>query len=60
MARELRETRLPGVGVKYTCFTAHGGRLTGPGDRPPARGRATPQCCSSGAIVRPASLSCSQ
>ena len=28
MARELRETRLPGVGVKYTCFTAHGGRLT--------------------------------
>jgi TrkA domain protein len=28
MARELRETRLPGVGVKYSCFTAHGGRLT--------------------------------
>jgi TrkA domain protein len=28
MARELRETRLPGVGVKYTCFTQHGGRLT--------------------------------
>ena len=28
MARELRETRLPGVGVKYTCFTHHGGRLT--------------------------------
>ena len=28
MARELRETRLPGVGVKYTCFTVHGGRLT--------------------------------
>jgi TrkA domain protein len=28
MARELRETRLPGIGVKYTCFTAHGGRLT--------------------------------
>jgi len=28
MARELRETRLPGVGVKYTCLTAHGGRLT--------------------------------
>jgi K+:H+ antiporter subunit KhtT len=28
MARELRETRLPGVGVKYTAFTAHGGRLT--------------------------------
>jgi TrkA domain protein len=28
MATELRETRLPGVGVKYTCITAHGGRLT--------------------------------
>jgi TrkA domain protein len=28
MARELRETRLPGVGVKYTCMTVHGGRLT--------------------------------
>jgi TrkA domain protein len=28
MARELRETRLPGIGVKYTCLTAHGGRLT--------------------------------
>jgi TrkA domain protein len=28
MARELRETRLPGIGVKYSCFTAHGGRLT--------------------------------
>jgi TrkA domain protein len=28
MANELRETRLPGVGVKYTCLTAHGGRLT--------------------------------
>jgi TrkA domain protein len=28
MARELRETRLPGVGVKYSCLTAHGGRLT--------------------------------
>ena len=28
MTRELRETRLPGVGVKYTCFTTHGGRLT--------------------------------
>jgi len=28
MTRELRETRLPGVGVKYTSFTAHGGRLT--------------------------------
>jgi TrkA domain protein len=28
MARELRETRLPGVGVKYTLFTSHGGRLT--------------------------------
>jgi TrkA domain protein len=27
MASELRETRLPGVGVKYTCLTAHGGRL---------------------------------
>jgi TrkA domain protein len=28
MVRELRETRLPGVGVKYTYLTAHGGRLT--------------------------------
>ncbi len=28
MPTELRETRLPGVGVKYTCQTAHGGRLT--------------------------------
>ena len=28
MASELRETRLPGVGVKYTSLTAHGGRLT--------------------------------
>jgi K+:H+ antiporter subunit KhtT len=28
MARELRETRLPGVGVKYTLLTSHGGRLT--------------------------------
>jgi TrkA domain protein len=28
MPRELRETRLPGVGVKYSCFTQHGGRLT--------------------------------
>jgi TrkA domain protein len=27
MASELRETRLPGVGVKYSCMTAHGGRL---------------------------------
>ena len=28
MAIELRETRLPGVGVKYSCArTAHGGRL---------------------------------
>ncbi len=27
MAIELRETRLPGVGVKYSCMTAHGGRL---------------------------------
>jgi TrkA domain protein len=25
---QFRETRLPGVGVKYTCQTAHGGRLT--------------------------------
>jgi TrkA domain protein len=25
---ELRETRLPGVGVKYSSVTAHGGRLT--------------------------------
>ena len=28
MATELRETRLPGVGVKYSCGTAHGGRIT--------------------------------
>ena len=28
MPRELRETRLPGVGVKYTYMTARGGRLT--------------------------------
>lgn len=28
MAHELRETRLPGVGVKYAMRTAHGGRLT--------------------------------
>jgi TrkA domain protein len=28
MATELRETRLPGVGVKYTCLTAHGARVT--------------------------------
>lgn len=28
MPTELLETRLPGVGVKYTCQTAHGGRLT--------------------------------
>ena len=28
MANELSQTRLPGVGVKYTCLTAHGGRLT--------------------------------
>jgi K+:H+ antiporter subunit KhtT len=28
MARELRETRLPGVGVKYTFLTSHGGKLT--------------------------------
>src|ERR687898_309712 len=27
MATELRETRLPGVGVKYSLATAHGGRL---------------------------------
>jgi TrkA domain protein len=27
MATELRETRLPGVGVKYSCGTAHGGRI---------------------------------
>jgi len=27
MASELRETRLPGVGVKFTCLTAHGGRV---------------------------------
>src|ERR687896_2536415 len=28
MPTELRETRLPGVGVKYSSQTAHGGRLT--------------------------------
>jgi TrkA domain protein len=28
MVSELRETRLPGVGVKYTCLTARGARLT--------------------------------
>jgi len=28
MAMDLRETRLPGVGVKYSCRTAHGGRLS--------------------------------
>lgn len=28
MPNEVRETRLPGVGVKYTSTTAHGGRLT--------------------------------
>ena len=28
MAMELRETRLPGVGVKYSARTAHGGRLS--------------------------------
>jgi TrkA domain protein len=28
VANELSQTRLPGVGVKYTCLTAHGGRLT--------------------------------
>ena len=28
MANELSQTRLPGVGVKYSCLTAHGGRLT--------------------------------
>ena len=28
MTTELRETRLPGIGVKYTCVTAHGARLT--------------------------------
>jgi TrkA domain protein len=27
MTSELRETRLPGIGVKYTAHTAHGGRL---------------------------------
>jgi TrkA domain protein len=27
MTSELRETRLPGIGVKYTAATAHGGRL---------------------------------
>jgi TrkA domain protein len=27
MATELRETRLPGVGVKYSWTTAHGGRI---------------------------------
>ncbi len=28
MASEVSQTRLPGVGVKYTSLTAHGGRLT--------------------------------
>ena len=28
MPFELRETRLPGVGVKWTATTAHGSRLT--------------------------------
>ena len=28
MATELRETRLPGVGVKYSLAMAHGGRMT--------------------------------
>jgi TrkA domain protein len=28
VANELSQTRLPGVGVKYTSLTAHGGRLT--------------------------------
>jgi K+:H+ antiporter subunit KhtT len=28
MTSELRETRLPGIGVKYTWLTAHGGRVT--------------------------------
>jgi TrkA domain protein len=28
MPIELRETRLPGIGVKYSLGTAHGGRLT--------------------------------
>jgi TrkA domain protein len=28
VANELSQTRLPGVGVKYSCLTAHGGRLT--------------------------------
>ena len=28
MATELRETRLPGIGVKYSLTTAHGGRMT--------------------------------
>ena len=28
MTTDLRETRLPGIGVKYTCVTAHGARLT--------------------------------
>jgi TrkA domain protein len=28
MATELRETRLPGIGVKYSAGTAHGGRIT--------------------------------
>jgi K+:H+ antiporter subunit KhtT len=27
MPSEVRETRLPGVGVKYTCIPAHGGRV---------------------------------
>jgi TrkA domain protein len=28
MATELKETRLPGIGVKYSLATAHGGRMT--------------------------------
>jgi TrkA domain protein len=28
VATEVSQTRLPGVGVKYSCLTAHGGRLT--------------------------------
>jgi TrkA domain protein len=28
MSTELRETRLPGIGVKYSCVTSHGARLT--------------------------------
>ncbi|HEX2112381.1 MAG TPA: cation:proton antiporter regulatory subunit [Gaiellaceae bacterium] len=27
MSSEVRETRLPGVGVKYTCVPSHGGRV---------------------------------